>query len=222
MFISASFSHSFFLVRGQQVGKKKPRKREEASVSLSFDVDRGGGGQRTLDKEPRGGREEWKEEQMKNIHVEKHWVIFPSWPFPLPPSLLLLFVLAKTLPHHGAETEKGALVPSGAGWGGVSSLKKVWPLQLLRKSTREEEHFLSAYTTGWFPFLPLGLYNRCHITSTKNSPALPTAIRRDCRDAVSSGGTEASSLPGGAPGAAVERCGGWGGRPGGPYTRPGP
>lgn len=58
------------------------------------------------------------------------------------------------------------------------------------------------------PFLPLGLYNRCHITSTKNSPALPTAMRRDCRDAVSSGGTEASSLPGGAPGAAVERCGG--------------
>lgn len=60
MFISASFSHSFFLVRGQQVGekKKKNRKREEASVSLSFDVDRGGGGQRTLDKEPRGGREE--------------------------------------------------------------------------------------------------------------------------------------------------------------------
>lgn len=42
MFISACFSHSFFLVRGQQVGGKKNQ--EEASVSLSFDVDRGGGG----------------------------------------------------------------------------------------------------------------------------------------------------------------------------------
>lgn len=54
-----------------------------------------------------------------------------------------------------------------------------------------------------------------YITSTKNSPALPTAMRSDCRDAVSSGGTEASSRPGGAPGAAVD-SGGWGGRPGGP------
>lgn len=55
-----------------------------------------------------------------------------------------------------------------------------------------------------------------HITSTKNSPAFPTAMRRDWRDAVSSGGTEESSRPGGAPGADVDRCGGWGGRPGGP------
>lgn len=58
MFISASFSHSFFLVRGQQVGKKKKPGRGKRLQSLSFDVDRGGGGQRTLDKEPRGGREE--------------------------------------------------------------------------------------------------------------------------------------------------------------------
>lgn len=61
MFISASFSHSFFLVRGQQVGEKKKKKktgRGKRLQSLSFDVDRGGGGQRTLDKEPRGGREE--------------------------------------------------------------------------------------------------------------------------------------------------------------------
>lgn len=130
-----------------------------------------------------------------------------------------------------------------------------------RKSTSDEEHFLSACTARSVPFMLLEKWNQglrlqllifhlppalshcppqpfvmitfnvllchptitCHhITSTKNSPALPTAIRRDWRDAVSSGGTEASSLPCGAPGAAVDKCAGCGGRPGGPYTRPGP
>lgn len=49
------------------MGGKKNRRREEASVSLGLDVDRGGGGQRTLDKEPRGG-----EGRVKRRTNEKH------------------------------------------------------------------------------------------------------------------------------------------------------
>lgn len=59
------------------------------------------------------------------------------------------------------------------------------------------------------------------MTSTKNSLGLPMAMRNDCREAVSSGGMEARSRPGGDPGGAVmgREDGGWAGRPGGPYTR---
>lgn len=47
------------------------------------------------------------------------------------------------------------------------------------------------------------------------------AMRNDCREAVSSGGMEARSRPGGDPGGAVvgREGGGWTCRPGGPYTR---
>lgn len=47
-----------------------------------------------------------------------------------------------------------------------------------------------------------------HITSTKNSLGLPMAIRKDCLLAVSSGGTEARSRPGGAPGGPMADGGG--------------
>lgn len=47
------------------------------------------------------------------------------------------------------------------------------------------------------------------MTSTKNSLGLPMAMRKDWRDAVSSGGTDAKSRPGGEPGAAAA---------GGPYA----
>ena len=40
----------------------------------------------------------------------------------------------------------------------------------------------------------------CHMMSTKNSQGLPMACWNDWRLAVSSGGTAANSLPGGAPG----------------------
>lgn len=40
----------------------------------------------------------------------------------------------------------------------------------------------------------------CHMMSTKNSQGLPIACWKDWRLAVSSGGTAANSLPGGAPG----------------------
>lgn len=140
------------------------------------------------------------------------------------------------------ENQRDALVlfPAAA-W--VSSLKKLWPLILRSKSTRGAfypDRVASTFARGriefgsWFtadkvppptilPSLRWTRETNCYlgndlsyITSTKNSPALPTASRRDWRDAFSSGGTEASSLPGGAPGAAVDRCGGWGGSPGGP------
>lgn len=61
--------------------------------------------------------------------------------------------------------------------------------------------------------------------STKNSQGLPMACWNDCRLAVSSGGTVASSLPGGAPGGVLlltEVLGArrarqyGGGKPGGP------
>lgn len=58
------------------------------------------------------------------------------------------------------------------------------------------------------------------MTSTKNSLGFPMAMRKDWREAVSSGGTEDKSRPGGDPGAAATR-GGCGGRPGGPYATPG-
>ena len=59
-----------------------------------------------------------------------------------------------------------------------------------------------------------------YITSTKNSLGLPMAMRKDWREAVSSGGTEAMSRPGGDPGGAVGSCvgSGSGGRPGSPHT----
>ncbi|TNN74844.1 hypothetical protein EYF80_014944 [Liparis tanakae] len=67
----------------------------------------------------------------------------------------------------------------------------------------------------------------CHMMSTKNSQGLPMACWKDWRLAVSSGGTDASSLPGGAPGGApppppTEALGArrarqyGGGKPGGP------
>lgn len=52
-----------------------------------------------------------------------------------------------------------------------------------------------------------------HMTSTKNSLGLPMAKWKDCRLAVSSGGTEARSRTGGAPGGPPEAGGsmpGWG------------
>lgn len=65
----------------------------------------------------------------------------------------------------------------------------------------------------------------CHMMSTKNSQGLPMACWKDWRLAVSSGGTAASSLPGGAPGGVLLLTGGLGarrarqyggGKPGGP------
>lgn len=47
-----------------------------------------------------------------------------------------------------------------------------------------------------------------HITSTKNSLGFPIAMRKDCLLAVSSGGTEARSRPGGAPGGPMAAGGG--------------
>lgn len=47
-----------------------------------------------------------------------------------------------------------------------------------------------------------------HITSTKNSLGFPMAMRKDCLLAVSSGGTEARSRPGGAPGGPMAAGGG--------------
>lgn len=47
-----------------------------------------------------------------------------------------------------------------------------------------------------------------HITSTKNSLGFPMAMRKDCLLAVSSGGTEARSRPGGAPGGPIAAGGG--------------
>lgn len=67
--------------------------------------------------------------------------------------------------------------------------------------------------------------NFAHITSTKNSLGLPIAMRKDCLLAVSSGGTEAKSRPGGAPGGPMTGGGAGiiiiggpyrGGTPGGP------
>lgn len=45
-----------------------------------------------------------------------------------------------------------------------------------------------------------GFERHCHMMSTKNSQGLPIACWKDWRLAVSSGGTAANSLPGGAPG----------------------
>lgn len=58
-----------------------------------------------------------------------------------------------------------------------------------------------------------------HMTSTKNSLGFPMAMRKDWREAVSSGGTEDRSRSGGEPGAAVTGVCGCGGRPGAPHTR---
>lgn len=185
---------------------------------------------------------------MKNIQVEKRWVIVPSCLFPLPPSLSSSLSLRKLFPTEERKLREALWFHLERG--GFFTEESM-ATTTRKKSTREEEHFLSANTTRLVPFLLLREWNQhsfcnllsllsccpsqpcndtrkpnlllCyrpttlnHITSTKNSPALPTAKRRDWREAVSSGGTEASSLPGGAPGAAVDRCGGWGGRPGGP------
>lgn len=68
---------------------------------------------------------------------------------------------------------------------------------------------------------PSGSLEEHHMTSTKNSLGFPMAMRKDWREAVSSGGTEARSRSGGEPGAAVTSgcvCG-CGGRPGAPHTR---
>lgn len=188
---------------------------------------------------------------MKNIHVAKRWVIFPSFSFPLLPSLSCSLSSCKLFPTEERK-QRGALVPSQVrGFFTEESMATTtW-----KKSIREEEHFLSMHTQhgfyfcfwrsrirvlgysccnpslllsfhavllcvtmtleGPFCFLLLA-YCLCYMTSTKNSPAFPTAMRSDWREAVSSGGTEERSLPGGAPGAAVDRCCGWGGRPGGP------
>lgn len=191
---------------------------------------------------------------MKNIHVEKRWVVFPSCSFPLPPSCsVALCPHTDSSPPSSRKWERRF----GSTWSeGFLHWRKVWPLLLGRKAQENRSchlkqrvwfHFdfkesgIKALGYSFWSSLPpscprpvmlpfsvvqrnnkpqsatlLSAYNLRHITSTKNSPALPTAMRRDCRDAVSSGGTEASSLPGGAPGAAVDRCGGCGGRPGGP------
>lgn len=66
---------------------------------------------------------------------------------------------------------------------------------------------------------PSGSPEAHHMTSTKNSLGFPMAMRKDWREAVSSGGTEDRSRSGGEPGAAVTGVCGCGGRPGGPHTR---
>lgn len=65
---------------------------------------------------------------------------------------------------------------------------------------------------------PSGSPEARHMTSTKNSLGFPMAMRKDWREAVSSGGTEDRSRSGGEPGAAVEGVCGCGGRPGGAHT----
>lgn len=84
-------------------------RREEASFSLSFDQDTGGGGQRMLDKE---GGEERKEEQMKNIRRKalSHRHQLPAFTSSFPFSYSLS--LHKFLPTREQKMKTGALVPS--------------------------------------------------------------------------------------------------------------
>lgn len=110
-----------------------------------------------------------------------------------------------------------------------SSLKKL-PAIGHRRDNRETHHtplliisllwsFKLYFTVSWVCESPSGSPESPHMTSTKNSLGFPMAMRKDWRDAVSSGGTEDRSRPGGDPGAVVTGIWGWGGRPGGPHTR---
>lgn len=183
---------------------------------------------------------------MKNIHVEKAPSHLPQLSFPLLPSLSCSLSSCKHFPtkewkmrealwfhleQQGFFTEESIAT--------TTKKRSTGEGRIFSERTQQGPFRVCFWESGirvfWsslppvlssFPALQwhkkarsatlLLAYDRCYITSTKNSPALPTARRKDWREAVSSGGTEASSLPGGAPGAAVDRCGGWGGRPGGP------
>lgn len=174
-------------------------------------MDRGGGGQTTLDKQRRRGEGRVKRRTNEKHPCGKALSHLPQLTVSSASLLSLALCPCKNFPTVEQKLRKALWFHleqgEGGEWWGFFTEESMATTTTKKKYKRGGRFSLSIHNS-LVPFLPLGLHNLCHITSTKNSPALPTAMRRDCRDAVSSGGTEASSLPGGAPGAAVDRCAG--------------